>query len=129
MLASNQFVGNSGIQGAAIQLISCSATVIWNSSFVGNTASQQGGALSSVLSAANGVLLGDSEFVNNSALRGGALHGDTNTQFILNGSIEMLGNAAKTFGGALYCDACWNLEIGPGTVIQNNIAGRQQERN
>ena len=128
ILASNQFVGNSGTQGAAIQLLSCSATVVWNSSFRSNTASQQGGALSSVLSAGSGVLWGDSEFVNNSALRGGALHGDTNTQFIFKGSIELLGNAAKTFGGALYCNACWRVQMGPGTVIQNNIAGRQQQR-
>lgn len=123
ILAGNLFTSNSGIQGSGIQLMSCSATVIWNSSFSSNTASQQGGALSSVLNAANGVLLGESVFVNNSALRGGALHGDTNTQYILLGGNYLMGNTAKTFGGGLFCEACWNVEIGSGTVLRNNTAG------
>lgn len=127
ILAGNHFEGNSGIQGSGIQLMSCSATVIWNSSFLNNAASQQGGALSSVLSAANGVLLGDSVLVNNSALMGGALYGDTNTQYIIAGSTQLTGNTAQTLGGAVYCEACWNVEMDPGTVIQSNSLGRHQQ--
>ena len=74
VLADLVFEGNKGRQGSAVHLDSCTATLMWNDTFNGNSATHEGGAVASVNSHGKGVLLGASTISNSLALSGGALY-------------------------------------------------------
>ena len=127
LIEGSRFIGNTGLHGSGVYMMSSSATVIWQSVFSGNVATGRGGALTSVLNAANGVMLGNSSFLHNKAFAGGALHGDANTQFIMTSGSQFIGNNASTVGGAVFCDTCRALQLDAGTVIEQSHAGRKTQ--
>ena len=105
-----------------MKLLSCVGTIISTSTFVGNVARQQRGAISNVLNADNGVWIDNSTFENNSALDGGALHGDNNAQYQITGGSVLRNNSAVLNGGVLYCDNCWNVIIDSSSMYGNTAA-------
>lgn len=125
LIEGSRFERNTGLHGSGVYMMSSSATVIWKSVFSDNVATGRGGALTSVLNADNGVMVGNSSFLQNRAFAGGALHGDANTQFIMTSGTQFIGNNASTVGGAVFCDTCRALQLDAGTVIEQSHAGEK----
>lgn len=111
ILAGNSFNGNSGRQGSAVHLDSCTATVIWNSGCESNTATHEGGAIASVNSHGKGLLLGKSNITNSIALSGGAVYADSGGSVIVTSDSDLTNNTAVTTGGAVSCVGCQNLTM------------------
>lgn len=122
MLADNKFEGNSGRQGSAVHLDSCTATVIWNSLFDGNTATHEGGAIATVNSHGKGILLGQSNFTNSLALSGGAVYADSGAAVTITSGSYFVNNTAVTTGGAVSCVGCQNLTMESWTRASFNQA-------
>ena len=127
LISGSYFDSNSGVQGSGAYIESSSATVIWNTSFVNNLASKSGGGISSVLNGADGIMVGDCLFYNNSAELGGGIFGDINTQMVLTAATQFVANQALYDGGGVYCSECSKVETRPisgGINFTQNYAGR-----
>ena len=121
VLSSNVFRHNSGRQGSGLQLDTCFASFIWNSTFDNNTATGQGGAVALVNSHTTGLLIANSTLSNGQALFGGALYADVGADVTISSS-QVIGNHAVTDGGAIFCDDCQQLQLEQQTLIQYNTA-------
>lgn len=122
IIASNTFEANRGRQGSAVHLDSCTATVIWDGTFNGNTATHEGGAIASVNSHGRGVLLGESNITSSSALSGGSIYADSGASVIITSGCQLSNNVATTTGGAVNCVGCQNMTVQLGSVASSNQA-------
>ena len=125
VLVGLDFENNMGRQGSGIHLDSCTATVIWNNTLVGNTATHEGGAIATVNSHGKGVLLGASKLTDSLALSGGALYGDSGATIIVTNGTQLVNNTVATNGGAVSCDGCQALTLQLGCSATANVAGEQ----
>ena len=123
LLADVLFDNNVGAFGAAFTHTFSFRTIIWNCMFSNNVASHSGAALVAERSRLNGgFLIGNTTMVNNTALRGGAMYGDSTIAFqIVNSTFAY--NTAFALGGALYCDRCRLLRLWK-SVVKGNLAAQ-----
>ena len=112
--------GNTGRQGAAIHLDAIFAVVIWNSTFMNNSAAYEGGAVAMVNSHGPGIWLGATHFSGNSAWRGGAIFGSLGTKIIIAGESTLENNTAATRGGAVYCAGSSQVKMQDCVISGNN---------
>jgi len=112
--------GNTGRQGAAIHLDAIFALVIWNSTFMNNSAAYEGGAVAMVNSHGPGIWLGATHFSGNSAWRGGAIYGSLGTKIIIAGESTLENNTAATRGGAVYCAGSSQVKMQDCVISGNN---------
>lgn len=112
ILADNVFQSNQGEQGGAIHMDSCSVPILWNITFIDNTAMHEGGALSFIENQhTDGMFMGAITARNNSARSGGALYADAGAGLtITNGSVFEY-NSAVAVGGALHCVSCQQTTV------------------
>lgn len=135
IMAGLTFLNNLGRQGAAVHLDACPVAVIWHSTFTGNVAAYEGGAIAlvnshstieafqhgSIVSASahgTGLLIGASTFSNNPALSGGAIYGNTGANIVVN-STNIHNN---TLGGAFHCLGCETVQL-QSSIVASNVAG------
>lgn len=123
MMADNVFLNNLGRQGSAVHLDSCTATVIWNGTFDGNSATHEGGAIATVNSHGKGVLIGRSIISNSLALSGGGVYGESGASVIITNSTRLVNNTAVTKGGAVNCAGCQNMTM----QLQSSATGNQAQ--
>lgn len=67
------------------------------------------------------MLIGNCRSTNNTALNGGAIHGDAGGQFIITSNSQFMQNRASDKGGAIYSDGP-ALGLENGTTLQDNNA-------
>ena len=120
VVAQSAFVGCTFTH--AFQAAVCSHVVVWNSTFINNTngignLNGNGAAISSEQA---GMLIGNCTFSDNTALKGGAIWGDSLTRLSISSS-QFEGNRARATGGAIYSDGP-ELYLWGGTTLLNNRA-------
>ena len=119
VVAQTTFVGGSS--GVALQTTACSNVVIWGSLFSNNVNFGNGGAIASDLNLGAGMLIGESVFINNTAIQGGAIWGSAGARFNITSNRRFLGNKANGTGGAIQCNGC-RMALWGGTLLQQNHA-------
>ena len=97
---SVQFINNSADQGGAIDSDG-NVTIAENAQvgFQGNRVKVLGGAISS---GKHVTIAGSVQFINNSAIQGGAIVSDGSVNIAYNAQVLFQGNHAKTIGGAIF---------------------------
>lgn len=119
VVAQTVFVG--GFSGVALQTTACSTVVVWGSRFSNNVNFGNGGAIASDLNLGGGMLIGESVFINNTAVQGGAIWGSAGAQFNITSNSRFVGNKANGTGGAIQCDGC-RMALWDGASLQHNHA-------
>ena len=119
VVAQTTFVG--GFSGVALQTTACSNVVIWGSTFSNNINFGNGGAIVSDLNLGGGMLIGESAFINNTAIKGGAIWGSAGAQFNITSNSRFVDNRANGTGGAIQCDGC-RMALWDGATLQHNHA-------
>ena len=123
MLVDVHFDDNRAWQGGALLLDSCSAIVIWSTTFTNNVATRGGGAIASVDNAhVGGLFIGNTSIVGNTALTGGAVCGADQASIIIGNGTVFDGNWAAANGGAVACVECASLTVQDQVAMQANIA-------
>ena len=123
MLVDVHFDGNKAVQGGALLLDSCQATVIWSCTFTHNLATQGGGAIASVNNLhVGGLFIGNTSAAGNTALTGGAVYGADQASIIIGNGTVLAGNEAATTGGAVACKECASLTFQDQVAMQMNHA-------
>ena len=99
-LANLTLTGGKGDNGGSL-LLSGASISIDNCAFLGNEASNYGGAICLMAKSTNYLLVASTTFAGNSAKHGGALRlqGDGNAAFFVNTTFS--GNSASGYGGAV----------------------------
>lgn len=124
LLVDLQFSENKARQGGAILLDSCLATIIWSNTFTNNLATQEGGAVATVHNEhAGGLFIGNTSYMGNSALTGGALYGTDQASITISNSTTLDGNMASVSGGAIACVDCELLTLQSQASMTSNHAG------
>ena len=116
------FENNTGRQGSGVHLDSCTATIMWNCTFIGNSATHEGGSVATVNSHGKGLLLGASSISNSVSLTGGAIYGGSGASIIVTNGTRLTNNTAVTNGGALSCQGCQALTLQLGSSATSNMA-------
>ena len=94
-ITNSEFYSNSAQHGGAVGWGQTIDLYVYSSIFVNNTAVQEGGAIK-----ARYFTIDDSDFINNTASRGGALYSRGNVATLENS--RFTNNTASSQGGALY---------------------------
>jgi len=124
MLADLHFDGNKARQGGAVLLDTCLATTIWSNTFTNNLATQEGGAIATVNNLhTGGLFIGNTSYMGNKALTGGALYGADQASITLSNSTFFDGNIASSNGGAVTCVDCRLLTLQFQVSMTSNQAG------
>ena len=125
VLADLLFENNQGVQGGAVQMDSCSITIMWNLTFSNNSASQQGGAIATTENQlTDGIFMGAITASKNKAQSGAAIYADGGASLTITNSSYFEGNVAATRGAALHCINCQTITVQLGVVIKSNSAGQ-----
>ena len=95
---SVQFINNSAIQGGAIHSDCMTTAETAQMVFQNNTAKTIGGAIASNHLV---TIAGSVQFINNSAIQGGAIDSDSSVTTADNAHVVFQGNRAETIGGAI----------------------------
>ena len=115
VVTQSTFVGTSST--IALWTIACSHVVVWDSVFRNNS----GGAIVSHANSGGGMLIGNCSFINNTAVNGGAVSGDTGGRFFITSNSRFIMNRASGKGGAIYSDGP-QLFLENGTTLLHNHA-------
>ena len=124
VISGSTFHSNRGRQGSGIHLDTVFASLVWNSSFVNNTATAEGGALALVNSHNTGLMVANSTIQSSLGVNGGAIYGATGGSVIVSYGSHVTDNQAIADGGALYCDGCQALTLERQSDVSNNAAGQ-----
>ena len=123
IIADTIFISNRGEQGGAIHMDACSISIMWNISFLNNSAIHEGGALAFIENQhTDGIFMGAITARNNSARAGGALYGDAGAGLTITNDTIMEFNSAEATGGALHCLNCQLILMQLGVVMGYNQA-------
>ena len=123
LLVDLHFDENKARQGGAVLLDTCLATIIWSNTFTNNIATQEGGAVATVHNEhAGGLFIGNTSYMGNSALTGGALYGTDQASITISNSTTLDGNTASFSGGAISCVSCKLLTIQSQVSMTSNRA-------
>lgn len=125
-VANSTFSSNKATYGGALFVEGANSSVtIMSGRFVSNTASSGGGACHSAMSAR--VKLGGdpgstADFVNNTAVQGGAIFArDFSTVTLLDGSV-LSNNTASKVGGAVFAQESAGISMRAGSMFSKNTA-------
>lgn len=121
-LVDVEFAFNSGASGPAFKSSFSYFTVIWGCTFANNHASRFGAALLLTTNKQGGVLIGNTTMVNNAALRGGAIYGDSMMNIWIRNNSKLINNTAASLGGSIHCDSCLMLRLQQ-SVVTNSTSG------
>ena len=125
VLADNVFQNNQGVQGGAVHMEACSITIIWNVEFSNNSASQEGGALASIVNQRTlGTFMGAITARNNRAQSGAAIYAEAGEILTITNSSVLEDNYAATRGGAVHCVNCQLLQAQLDVRLHSNSAGQ-----
>ncbi len=123
-VADSIFTSNTAINGGAIYNHSekdkagnAAAIKITNSTFKGNQATSDGGAIAN---AGNAIINGNTSFENNSAVLGGAIY-NTGTAEVTG---TFSGNSATNTGGAIFNYSGGTLNVLEGSKFSNNSSAK-----
>jgi predicted outer membrane repeat protein len=120
--SNTSFRENWALQGGAVAATqSAKASFSGGCVFSGNKARVGGGAL--VVDGAR-VVLEDSKLRKNKAQQGGALLARNVAEVTLGGGVQLVGNAARLFGGGMVVDFECSLQVPP-ALVQLSVAGSQ----
>ncbi len=123
-IARSTFFNNRATYGGAISTSSRNdRLVISRSSFVGNRASDSGGAIGAVWTGGGSILVSGSSFVKNSAKNsGGAIYARENALDIANSTFSE--NISDYEGGALHATAGAEVTVTHATFIENRAQSK-----
>ena len=124
LLLDLKFDRNKARQGGAVLLDSCLAAILWFNTFTNNLATQGGGAIASVHNEhSGGLFIGNTSYMGNSALTGGALYGTDEATITISNSTTFDSNGASFSGGAITCVSCELLTLQAQVSMTLNRAG------